>query len=181
MTAAEKKLRRLLKRALPARKLGALAAEQKAEGTAAAVVSAKTRVSRRVAVTLFDDEAAKLEELRSAEFNGYGEALSRSGRAAFFMSLGMRFYETARRCGADDGQIVAWLRGKPFGPEAMIPSQSAWQAEIGRETAESLEEAVDILRRVARINQLRQGERAIKSLVARVRLNPVPPEDGSAG
>jgi hypothetical protein len=71
--------------------------------------------------------------------------------------------------------------GKPFGPEAMIPNQSRWQAEIGYETAAALEEVIDVLQRVKRVEQLRQGERAIKSLVARVRLHPVPPEDGEPG
>jgi hypothetical protein len=139
--------------------------------------------AQRVSVTLDDDEAAKLEKLCGSRFPGV--EVSRSGTAAFLMRLGMCFYETAERGGAGQEQIYAWLNGEPFGPEAVLRG-SSWRDEVGRETVESLREAAGILSRVARVEQLRQGERAIKSIMARARLHSVPPldvppDDGAAG
>jgi hypothetical protein len=133
----------------------------------------KAKRSRQIAVTLFDDEAER--------FDQFGGVCSRSGTARMLIEIGLRFCEAAGYTGATihDAQLWAWVRGEPFGPEAILKG-SSWGKDVGNEMLESLREAAEILGRVARVEEIRRGERAIKSIVARARLRPVPPAAGRA-
>jgi hypothetical protein len=132
--------------------------------------------AQRVSVALWDDEARRLDGLAR---DGHR---SRSATAALLMKIGMRFCEAVQPAGVsfDGQQLWAWAKGEPFSPEAIL-SQPRWRKAVGKDMVESLQEALEILTCATKVEEIRRGERAIKSTVARLRLRSVPPADDTEG